>query len=125
MGKPKRIRDLQGCSGSRIVASGQNVDDHRGRAGAVIERFLAASQTARPSAGAHPRMVTICRSPLRAKPSAVGKSECIIKALSAARQRCRFSEAWIDAGATMWGRRSGGAFVAGDPEDALARSEPQ
>ncbi|OJH51358.1 hypothetical protein ATN81_02310 [Agrobacterium pusense] len=43
MGKPKRIRDLQGCSGSWIAASRQNVDDNRGRADAVIERFLAGS----------------------------------------------------------------------------------
>ncbi len=43
MGKPKRIRDLQGCSGSRIAASRQNVDDDRSRADAVIERFLASS----------------------------------------------------------------------------------
>lgn len=43
MGKPKRIRDLQGCSRSRIAASSQSVDDQRGRADAVIERFLAGS----------------------------------------------------------------------------------
>ncbi|CUX06848.1 conserved hypothetical protein [Agrobacterium fabacearum S56] len=43
MGKPKRIRDLKCCSRSRIAASRQNVDDHRGRADAVIKRFLAGS----------------------------------------------------------------------------------
>ncbi len=43
MGKPKRRRDLQGCRRSRIAASRQNVDDHRGRADAVIKRFLAGS----------------------------------------------------------------------------------
>ncbi len=43
MGKPKRIRDLQGCYGSRIAASRENVDDPRGRANAVTERFLAGS----------------------------------------------------------------------------------
>ncbi len=43
MGKPKRIRDLQSSCGSRIAASRQNVNDHRGRADAVIERFLTGS----------------------------------------------------------------------------------
>lgn len=40
MGQPQRIRDLQGGRGSRIAASRQNVDDHRGRADAVIESLL-------------------------------------------------------------------------------------
>ncbi|MNI29735.1 hypothetical protein D3C73_835580 [compost metagenome] len=53
MGQPKRIRDLQGCSGSRIAASRQNVDDHRGRADAVIERFLTSRFDGRQSVNGH------------------------------------------------------------------------
>lgn len=64
MGKPKRIRDLQCSCGSRIATSRQNVDDQRGRADAVMRAPLQADSTAaRPSAGTHPNMVTICRSP--------------------------------------------------------------
>ena len=51
MGKPKRIRDLQGCGGSGIATSRQNVDDHRGRADTVMERFLAGSLNCRQAIG--------------------------------------------------------------------------